>query len=399
MTLRRLPSDFLVEEIPAEGLPARWAASQPGRGHAVYELTKASLTTPEACLRLAKAVGVKGGSVEYAGLKDKHARTSQYVSVAWSSRTAEAAADVAGPGWSARLAGWSAEAVNAGIIRANRFTIVVRGLTRATCDELDRRARLLDRGGGVLAVINYFGDQRFASARAGRGFIARRLIEGDFEGALRLAIGTPARKDAARLKQARKLIAARWGDWRGVLEQLGAGPGRRAVEVLAAGGDFRDAFAALPHLDQVMAIEAYQSFLWNATARRMAETVAGATALRAEDEFGEMVFPQARAMPPDWASLCVPLLASTSRIQGVWGEAAQRTLKAEGIELDQLRILGLRRPAFGEALRPLVCHADNVELGEPGPDELSTSRRGRRTVRFDLPRGAYATVVLRALGQ
>jgi len=96
----------------------------------------------------------------------------------------------------------------------------------------------------------------------------------------------------------------------------------------------------------------------------------------------------------------VPMLAAGMRLEGAWVESARAALADEGIGVEQLRIPGLRRPAFGEAWRPLVVAAGRFELGEAGRDELSVGgRRLARTVRFDLPRGAYATVVLRALGQ
>ena len=38
-------------------------------------------------------------------------------------------------------------------------------------------------------------------------------------------------------------------------------------------------------------------------------------------------------------------------------------------------------------------------MSPPEPDELGGGTRRKRTVEFELPRGAYATVVLRGLGQ
>lgn len=402
MTIRRIPSDFVVEEVPTAGAQAAWRGGPAGRGHAVYRLSKTSLTTPEACAGLARALG-RGGAASYAGLKDRHAQTTQYVSVEW--ERGEAPARAEGKGWSAELAGWSGEALTAEAIACNRFTIRVRGLTRPASDEMDARAAVLGEAGEDgrrLWVINYFGDQRFGSARAGRGFMARRLIEGDFEGALRLAIATPARKDAARVKQARRLIAERWGDWGGLLAELGKGAERRVVERLAAGGSLLEGFAALPHFDQVMAIESYQSYLWNATARRLAEEIAaesGGVVVRAEGDFGAMVFPSAASLGDRWRTLQVPMLAAGSELKGEWAGAARAALEEEGIRVEQLRVEGLRRPAFGEAWRPLAVAAERFELGGPEADEFGGAQRRARTARFELPRGAYATVVLRALGQ
>ena len=63
-------------------------------------------------------------------------------------------------------------------------------------------------------------------------------------------------------------------------------------------------------------------------------------------------------------------------------------------------IPGLRRPFFGEAPRSLFVRVEGFAQEKPVPDSFDrTGKRFARTLRFSLPRGAYATVVLRALGQ
>ena len=80
--------------------------------------------------------------------------------------------------------------------------------------------------------------------------------------------------------------------------------------------------------------------------------------------------------------------------------AAGAALASEGIDLPQLRIPGLRRPFFGETPRPLLVRAERFDLTGATTDELTPSgKRLKRVASFELPRGAYATVVLRALGQ
>jgi tRNA(Glu) U13 pseudouridine synthase TruD len=80
-----------------------------------------------------------------------------------------------------------------------------------------------------------------------------------------------------------------------------------------------------------------------------------------------------------------------------WAQAAHETLASFGITTEALRVPALERPYFGQALRPLLMRATDVQIGPPVPDELSASGASRRTVRFALPRGAYATVLMRAL--
>lgn len=446
MTIRRTAADFRVEERVGEAFRAA-LRDRPGDGarYAVYELRKASLTTPEAIGFLAKSLGVRPGLISFAGLKDKHAETVQWVSAPTEAARGAAPDEVSGPAWRARRVGWSPGEMTAEAIEGNRFTIVVRDLSRDASQEMKRRASLLTIdagpiqpcGSGVppaapqrslpasgsndpaptspdpsgpsprpprtLLILNYFGDQRFGSARHGKGFAAKRLIEGDFEGALKLLIATPARKDSGKMRAFTRTAAARWGAWKDLAEILPRCPERRAIETLAAGGSFAEAFAALPPFTQQMCVEAFQSHLWNAAARRIAEALTAADPkrlLRTRDDFGEMLFPRAAAVDEPWRELDMPIPGRSTAARGPWGDAMLGALRDEGLSFADLRIPGLRRPFFGEAPRPLFVRATAFTLSPGEPDELTPGgKRLKRTVSFHLPRGAYATVVLRALGQ
>lgn len=393
MTIRRQPADFVVREVLTPAFLAGIAPSRTDqRPWAVYRVTKTSLTTPEAAQRLGK---VLGATVSHAGLKDKHALTVQHLSARISAQTAPATCE--GQGWSAVLAGWSPVAAEADAIERNEFEIVVRDLSpRAAADMVERAAML--REGDSLRVINYFGDQRFGSARHGRGFAGRCLASGDFEGALRLLIGTPARKDTGQRRAFTRACAERWGDWTHLATSLPGCPERRAIETLAAGGDARSAFAALPYFLQQLSVEAYQSYLWNAVAARLA-TEADPDAVRADDYFGGMAFPRAGVLPGRLRDAALPMLSSATVLPEWCRAPALDVLASEGLRLEDLRVPGLRRPAFDDFTRPLVVGASRFWLGPPEPDEHARPGRVRVRALFALPRGAYATVVLRALGQ
>lgn len=415
MTLRRTPSDFLVREVLEERLRGGLEATPDRYGeaaHAVYRLKKTSLSTPEAVGMLAGALRVKAATVSHAGLKDKHAETEQHVSVELpKGKGADSLPErVSGQRWEAERLGWVGEALSADAIAMNRFELVVRGLSQEECRQMGLRARAMVRGDSpkagseiaTLLIVNYFGDQRFGSARHGEGFAAQHLIRGDFEGALKLLIGTPARKDAGARRELTRLLVQSWGSWKQVLKACPKCPERAAVEVLAEGGDFKDAFAALPHLVQQMSVEAFQSFLWNDVARRMVATASrDKVPMRTDDEFGEMLFPVA-AVAEGLASVKIPMPAEGVLFEGQWATAMRAALDGVKLEMNQLRIPGLRRPAFGSADRPLIVEASEFQMTKPERDELAaekSSKPWKRRVTFSLPRGAYATVVMRALGQ
>lgn len=412
MTIRRTPEDFRVDEVNTTAfhgsLATERSASHP---FAAYQLEKISLATPDALGLIARTLRVPRDCVAAAGLKDRHAITSQVVTVDGAALRGGAPTEVhAGPNdpaWRMRRLGFTHRAADATIIARNAFRIVMRGLSKRESDELARRATTLASTSNptqTLLVANYFGDQRFGSARHGQGFVARALIEGNFEEALRLAIGTPARKDSGTVRALTRGLATYWGNWPAALRAIPRMPERGAVETLARGGSFKDAFQALPKFTQEICVEAYQSYLWNAIVRELSHAVAETTAQRAyeaEDIFGAMIFPRASALTPAFRALQIPLPSPRAEMPECLSEIVAGILADEGIALASLRIPGLDRPWFGGGSRPFIAEVRDFMLSEPYHDDFAGSSPANLavTVSFTLPKGAYATVVLRSLGQ
>jgi tRNA pseudouridine13 synthase len=420
MILRRTPDDFRVVEVLTT---ARTSAIAPTRArehtHAIYQLEKVSLTTPEAAARLARALGVKPGAVAHAGLKDKHARTTQHVSVA-SPPSATLAHTVEQPATHARLLGWSTSPLSARDIAHNEFTIVARDLTRDHARALRIRAALLappattPPHAPALRFANAFGEQRFGSARHAQGFAAPLLIQGDFEPALRLLIATPARKDTGAKRAFTRLCATHWGQWPRLAAECPACPERRAIEHLAripapAPSNFRDAFAALPMSLQDLCVDAYQSMLWNDAVARFFRAIRPEHALvTSTTDWGALVSPASNSpAPPDPSDPSAPLDTLRLPLPGPHMDLADcpaelraamaATLAAHNHSPLDLTIPGLRRPQFGSPQRAVIAHATAFQMHDPAPDDLGRAGRCKLTLRFALPPGAYATVLLRLL--
>lgn len=398
MAIRRDPDDFRVDEEPDPARVASLAASASEQARvAVCRLAKRGTTTPDAAAGLARALGLPPQAVRWAGLKDRHASTSQLVSVdgppARAVRSLERG--IEGRGWRARAIGWSATHVDAGWIRGNAFEIAVRDVGPAGLSLMHERARLLGSGGDGPWFTNCFGDQRFGSARHGRGFAAPSLIAGDVLGALRLLVGTPARKDHGPRRSFTRACSERWGDWAALAGRLPPLPERAAIERLAAGASPEDAFMALPPILRSMSVEAYQSWLWNDGALRMVRTaVPGATL--AGGPFGPMAFAPSAAIPPAWFACAPPMPGPGMEFREPWGPAWREALDAQGISPDALVVPAIPGLTFATVPRPLLARATAFAI-EPITAGQGDARGA--WLRFSLPRGAYATVLLRALGQ
>ena len=405
MTIRRTPEDFRVEEITTSAFQASLVPEQDvSHPFAVYTLEKTSLATPDAIGFIARDLKVPRTAVSAAGLKDRHAVTTQTVTVDTAALRGRPPRFLSDDLWRMSGVGFAQRAAESSIIAANRFTLVVRGLDKRAADEMVRRSVVLADERGDLLFVNYFGDQRFGSNRHGQGWVGRALIEGDFETALKLAIGTPARKDSGPTRALTRALANHWGDWNTALENFGRMPERGSIETLARGGSFKDAFAALPKFTQEICVEAYQSHLWNQIARELADALAEQVAQRAfeaDDNFGPLIFPRAAALTPAFRELPIPVPSPRAIMPECLSEIIAGILADEGVTLETLRIPGLQRPFFGGGDRAFVARARHWSISPPEFDEFAGNSPANLacTVRFELPRGAYATVLLRALGQ
>jgi tRNA pseudouridine13 synthase len=156
--LRVAPEDFVVEEV--NGIALTGAGE-----HLWVQLRKRGMNTEFAARQLARAAGVPPRAVSFAGLKDRHAVTTQWFSIHLPGREI---ADLAGrlPEEIDLLAMQRhARKLQRGALEANRFRIVLR--------ECEGNAALLEQRIaeiGRYGVPNYFGAQRFGR---GGGNIAR----------------------------------------------------------------------------------------------------------------------------------------------------------------------------------------------------------------------------------
>lgn len=148
--LRRVPEDFQVDEC----MPLTLTGSGE---HLWLQLRKRGVNTEFVARQLARAIGVPPRAVSYAGMKDRHAVTTQWFSVHLPGR--DVADDLAGrlpPTIELLAAQRHARKLQRGALKGNRFVIVLRDCA-GECAALAARLDDIAHTG----VPNYFGEQRF----------------------------------------------------------------------------------------------------------------------------------------------------------------------------------------------------------------------------------------------
>lgn len=150
-SIREHLDDFVVDEIPA------YEPSGEGT-HAFVTLRKRGLTTFEAVRRIAEALEVERRDVGYAGMKDRHAVTTQRISVPWPEASPlDAVAGLALDGIEVLEVARHRHKLRTAHLRGNRFAIRLRGLDAAAREVVIAGMEEVARQG----VPNRFGAQRF----------------------------------------------------------------------------------------------------------------------------------------------------------------------------------------------------------------------------------------------
>ena len=302
--------------------------------HLFVWIEKRDLTTPEAEKRLGRSLGVEGRDIGHAGMKDRHATTRQYLSLPRVDAERALAFEDGEGKLRVLQAARHGNKLRMGHLEGNLFQVVLEDLGEGESDVIEQRLRLL----GETGLPNRFGEQRFGAA-------------GDnVERALALLRGQLRERDRRRrfflLSALQSAVFNRVMELRqerGGLSHLLPGD---VLQKRASGGLF---VCEDPAVDGPRVLAREVVITGPMPGNKEREPPEGSPARALEDE----------------------------------------ALAAVGVTRQELAALGRDLPG---ARRPLVVH---VDLGNPAAEAAGP---GRLRLRFSLPAGSYATVVVQALG-
>jgi len=378
MKVKQAPSDFIVEELTD-------IIGGDAGDFGFYRLSKSGWTTPDALAAIRRQWDIPLDRMSYGGLKDRHAETTQYLSI-WRGPQQ----NLEQPRIHLEYLGRIRRPYSSPEIRANRFTITLRSL--AETRSLEAAATEI----AACGVPNYFDDQRFGSVDRGGPFIALEMIRGHFEEALKLALAAPYEYDRAEQKHEKATLRQHWGDWDACKKHLERSHARSMVDFLRQRpGDFKGAVARLrPELSGLY-LSAYQSHAWNRMLALWLETrLPSESRLGLELKLGTYPAPQ---VPLDWESLQVPLPSARLKLEesSEWRPIIDDVLAADGLTLATMRIPGLQKPYFSRGERAGCLKPEGLRM-DMGKDELNAGRL-KVQMKFDLLRGCYATMIVKRL--
>jgi tRNA pseudouridine13 synthase len=294
----------------------------------------------------------------------------------------------------------------------NRFDVRLRGLAEPVGEAEGAYRATLEALRGAGGIPNFYGPQRFGEVRPITHEVGRAIVQGDFAAAVEIYLAAVPMGDERPVDPAR--IA--YGQDHDAAKALRDFPReyrfeRSLLEHLARGHTPERALRALSRELRLLFVHAYQSLLFNRWLserhRRglaLTEVIAGDWVLRRGRDGtvrGEDAVPVEVDNLPECSALVArgqalvggPLIGFDLRTPvGEAGEILACVLSEEKLDPHAFQLPATPELASRGSWRPALVPLPPIDLtAESGPDDPSPSAR----FRFTLPRGAYATVVLR----
>lgn len=162
---KQSPRDFVVDEIPL------YEFSGEGE-HLILQVRKKSLSTSEMIGQIARYLGIKNKEIGYAGLKDKHAMTKQYISL--HKKYEEALENFNHENIKILSKTYHNNKIRIGHLKGNRFYIKVKKVNPTSAAKIDEALKNIQNAG----MPNYFGYQRFGND-GDNHILGEKLAKGD----------------------------------------------------------------------------------------------------------------------------------------------------------------------------------------------------------------------------
>jgi tRNA pseudouridine13 synthase len=322
--IKQLPEDFIVEEL------SNIEIAEKGE-YNYFILKKKDFDTEKAVLKISDFFRIQRRLFGYAGNKDRHAVTKQYVSV--KGRIKEHDFN----DFSIKIVGYGDKPISLGDLTGNKFTIVVR--------EINSKPK------AIKNIVNYFDEQRF--------------------GKNNLEIGVAILKKG--FKTAAGLI-----DFPASQNHLQNNP-----------SEYINAIRKVPFKTLTMYLHSVQSYFWNEAA---AEYVRQKTAKISEVKYmhGTFVFPDRKIK-----NIEIPLLSFDTEFENQEiKKIYEKILEKNKLTLRDFIIRQLPDITPTGGKRNLVAEVKDLKISELEKDELNKDRK-KAILEFELGKGSYATILIK----
>ena len=382
MILKQKPSDFIVEEITSIEI------RKEKKDHAIFILEKQELDTFEALRNIAKNLCISLYEIGYAGLKDKHGLTKQYISIPskyniTSKKLEKIKLD---------FIGYNNKKIKTGDLKGNRFTITARNIQKVDTPGINSRAKTISE----IGVPNYFDSQRFGSVIHNE-FIAKYLIQKNYEQAVKIFLAKYLKSERKKIKDEKRRISANWKN----LESINVDNRilKTVINEYIKTKSWIKAYKKIPPNLREMFVNAYQSYLWNECLKEIFKRIIAKERLYNIDyNIGSLLFykklidTEIKKIPATFQTIS-PSMKSSS---GFEEEIIKNVLSNENIDFKNMDIEKETGSFFKTRKRDVILKPQEFNVSELEIDEINdkgNKKRFKITLSFILPKGSYATII------
>lgn len=420
--IRRSLEDFVVEEVLVDGSRASvnlsakqnaLGASQTKNRFLLCALVKRNWDTISAVKAVADQLGVSGGRVQTAGLKDARAVTAQHITM--EDVSIEEAQRVRVKDIEVRPVGYIRNELSSYYLQGNSFRIAISSISQPKSTIKKRVTQAVEELSRIGGIPNFFGHQRFGTTRSITHLVGKAIVKGNFRKAAMLFLAKPSLYEHPSSRQAREALR----DTDNFEEALRDFPKQLRYERLMlkhlaeSPDDYVGAFGRLPKKLQELFPQAYQSYLFNRFLSRRIER--GLPLKKAE--LGDYVVSVERsglpmvtmngmvtvgnlteinhAIQTGKMRLALPLVGFKQHLSlGLQGEIEKQILEEENVETDRFKMYAMPSISLRGELRAAVTPLNDFSIEEIENDQVESSKQKMR-MSFTLNRSSYATIILR----
>ncbi|MFX1449227.1 MAG: tRNA pseudouridine(13) synthase TruD [Promethearchaeota archaeon] len=408
--IRQTLRDFIVEEISLDNKISycfkdnlNIKLNQPTR-FLRLSLEKRGVETLSAIKLLADSLNISMNNIGFAGMKDKEAFTSQFISIKDADLNIVKNVNIANI--NLRNFHYLKSPLKIGSLFGNHFIITIRDLDlsiKEIEDTLNSIIMEVRKG-----LINYFGVQRFGDIRPISHLVGKALLKRNYEDAVKIYLTEVFPEEQNDAKNARIELKESW-DFEKAIKNY---PNRLNYEMIMIKSlikypnDYRRAFKVLPRRLQSILIYAYQSYLFNKILSKRKEQQVDFKELKLNDSVlildnrglptHKVVFASKKnfshlihLLEENKVVIAAPLLGYETQVKE---DYIIKILEEEGIKLKDFESENLFLNRKG-SYRPLIFVPLNIKIKKIDTDELNASKN-KAIIEFSLKRGSYATVVL-----
>lgn len=342
MQLKSKPEDFIVEEINT--LPFN-----PEGKFSYYQLKKCNLESGSAVQQIADRWKISQKYINIAGNKDKIAITTQFISISQGPEQ-----NMKSDNLELTFLGKGKAPLQLGHLEGNKFTIIVREISAEEKKNFLQHMKNTKNAKKSPSFVNYYDDQRFGNSKNNH-LIGKHLVRKQFKEACALITQTTHYPQVLAKEHLEKHAS-----------------------------DFIGALRCLPKKVVLMYVHAYQSWLWNETAKLLLQKNCK-KCHTGEYSAGTLLYPQTALK-----NMRVPLIGfdideADASVEKILNEI----MKKEQITSRDFLPKQMPELLTAGGSRDLLIDCKDFSFKEVDAEAVE--------VKFTLGKGSYATMVVKQL--